>query len=100
MRTKSLCRFIFEYLVNSIGKNSRTNSLTLRTAFVKPRESIFTGETHETERFRPPELSEKWRCISRTGRRSGASRKGRGHAGRKIRSARERLAQLWRALAI
>jgi hypothetical protein len=40
MRTKPLTHFIFEYLVNSIAGNSRTNSLTLRAAFVKPRESI------------------------------------------------------------
>jgi hypothetical protein len=40
MRTIPLCRLIFEYLLNSIAENSRTNSLTLRAAFVKPRESI------------------------------------------------------------
>jgi hypothetical protein len=35
-----LIRFIFEYLVNSIAENSRTISLTMPAAFVKPRESI------------------------------------------------------------
>jgi hypothetical protein len=34
IRIKPLSRFIFEHLVNSIGENSCTISLTLRAAFV------------------------------------------------------------------
>ena len=37
VRTNAMPRFIFEYLVNSIGENSYINSLTLRFAFVKSR---------------------------------------------------------------